>query len=81
MFFTLLMVVFGGTFFEIVEGSLMDTISKATINAYAIEAMQNIIGKGERLGQQWLEMAVMAGVAAVGLTVARLLFRITPEGR
>ena len=81
VFFTLLMVVFGGTFFEITEGSLMHSISRATINAYAIDAMQNIIGRGEHLGQQWLEMAVMAGVAAVGLTLARLLFRITPEGR
>ncbi len=81
VFFTLVMVVFGGTFFQIAEGSLMEAISKATINAYAIDAMQNIIGKGEHLGQQWLEMAVMAGVAVVGLTIARLLFRITPEGR
>ena len=81
VFFTLLMVVFSGTFFEITEGSLMHSISRATINAYAIDAMQNIIGRGERLGQQWLEMAVMAGVAVVGLSAARLLFRITPEGR
>ena len=81
VFFTLLMVVFSGTFFEITEGSLMHSISRATINAYAIDAMQNIIGRGEHLGQQWLEMAVMAGVAVVGLSAARLLFRITPEGR
>ena len=81
VFFTLLMVVFSGTFFEIAEGTLMHTISRATINAYAIDAMQNIIGRGEHLGQQWLEIAVMAGVAVVGLTAARLLFRITPEGR
>ena len=81
VFFTLLMVVFSGTFFVIAEGTLLETISKATINAYAIDAMQNIIAKGENLGQQWLEMAVMAGVAGVGLTIARLLFRITPEGR
>ena len=81
VFFTLLMVVFSGTFFEITEGSLLHSISRATINAYAIDAMQNIIGRGEHLGQQWLEMAVMAGVAVVGLTVARTLFRITPEGR
>ena len=81
VFFTLVMVVFSGTFFVITEGTLMHSISRATINAYAIDAMQNIIGSGEHLGQQWLEMAVMAGVAAVGLTLARLLFRITPEGR
>jgi ABC-2 type transport system permease protein len=81
VFFTLLMVVFGGTFFVIAEGSLLDTISKATINAYAIDAMRNIIAGGKGLGQQWLEMAVMVGVAAVGLALARLLFRITPEGR
>ena len=81
VFFTLLMVVFSGTFFEITDGSLMHSISRATINAYAIDAMQNIIGPGEHLGQQWLEMAVMAGVAVVGLGLARMLFRITPEGR
>ncbi len=81
VFFTLLMVVFSGTFFEITEGSLMHTISRATINAYAIDAMQNIIAQGEHLAQQWLEIAVMVGVAVVGLTAARLLFRITPEGR
>ena len=81
VFFTLVMVVFGGTFFEIAQGSALDAISKATINSYAIDAMQNIIGKGQHLGQQWLEMAVMAGVAIVGLTVARILFSITPEGR
>ena len=81
VFFTLLMVVFSGTFFVISEGTLMHSISRATINAYAIDAMQNIIAGDEHLGQQWLEMAVMAGVAAVGLTLARLLFRISPEGR
>ena len=81
VFFTLLMVVFSGTFFQITEGTLMHSISRATINAYAIDAMQNILGRGEHLGQQWLEMAVMAGVAVVGLAVARLMFRITPEGR
>ena len=81
VFFTLLMVVFSGTFFQITEGTLMHSISRATINAYAIDAMQNILGKGEHLGQQWLEMAVMAGVAVVGLAVARLLFRITPGGK
>ena len=81
VFFTLLMVVFSGTFFVISEGTLMHSISRATINAYAIDAMQNIIAGDEHLGQQWLEMAVMMGVAAVGLTLARLLFRISPEGR
>ena len=81
VFFTLLMVVFSGTFFEIAEGSLMHSISRATINAHAIEAMQNIIGRGESLGQQWFQMSIMAGIAVVGLALARLLFRITPEGR
>ena len=81
VFFTLLMVVFGGTFFEIPDGSLLDTISKATINAYAIEAMQNLIAHGQTLARQWLPITVMAAVTAASLTIARLLFRITPEGR
>jgi len=81
VFFTLLMMVFSGTFFEIAEGSLLDSISKATINAYAMDAMQNIMANGQHLGQQWLEMAVMAGVALAGLAIARFLFSVTPEGR
>lgn len=81
VFFTLTMVVFSGTFFEIADGTLMHSISRATINAYAIEAMQNIIAFGEPLGQQWLAMAVMAVVAVISLIVGRLLFSITPEGR
>ena len=81
VFFTLLMVVFGGTFFEIPDGSLLDTISKATINAYAIDAMQNLIAHGQTLARQWLPITIMATVAAASLTIARLLFRITPEGR
>ncbi len=81
VFFTLLMVVFGGTFFEIPDGSLLDTISKATINAYAIDAMQNLIAHGQTLAREWLPITIMATVAAASLTIARLLFRITPEGR
>ena len=43
--------------------------------------MSNLIAHGETLARQWLPITVMAAVAAASLTLARLLFRITPEGR
>ena len=43
--------------------------------------MQNLIAHGQTLAHQWLPITIMATVAAASLTIARLLFRITPEGR
>ncbi|MBM3945387.1 MAG: ABC transporter permease, partial [SAR202 cluster bacterium] len=71
---TMFMTIFGGTFFP-VDGPL-DIVSRITLNRYAIDAMEGVISRGETLGAFWVELAVLGGVAAVCLAVARPLFRV-----
>jgi ABC-2 type transport system permease protein len=79
--FTMTMVMLGGTFFEISEGSVLYTISKASLNTYANDAFKTIIVQGGSLADLGLELGVLAGVAAVGLGLSRMLFKIMPGGR
>jgi ABC-2 type transport system permease protein len=81
VFFTMVMVMLGGTFFEIPEGGVMNVISKISINTYANDAFKTIIAEGGSLADVGLQMVVMAGVAAVGLFLGRVLFRVMPGGR
>jgi ABC-2 type transport system permease protein len=81
VFFTMVMVMLGSTFFEIAEGSVLYTISKASINTYANDAFKVIIAQGGSLADLGLELGVLAGVAVVGLGVSRILFRVMPRGK
>jgi ABC-2 type transport system permease protein len=81
VFFTMFMTIFGGTFFDVGDSGPLATLSRFTLNRYAIDALEDILAGGEWLGQQGLEIAVMAGVAIVGLTLARIAFRATEGGR
>jgi ABC-2 type transport system permease protein len=79
--FTMVMVMLGGTFFDITEGSVMATISRVSINTYANDAFKMIIAQGGSLADLGLELAVLGGVAAGGLGLSRLLFKVAPGGR
>ncbi len=81
VFFTMGMVMISGTFFPISEGSVMDTISKISINTYANGAFNTIIAQGGSLADVGLELGVLAGVAVAGLFISRILFRAMPGGR
>ena len=81
VFFTMVMVMLGGTFFEISEGSVLYTISKLSINTYANDAFKTIIAQGGSLADVGMELGVLAGVIVVGLVISRLLFRVMPGGR
>jgi ABC-2 type transport system permease protein len=81
VFFTMAMVMLGGTFFTITPGSVWDTISKVSINTYANTAFKELIIRGGSLADVWLELVVMAGVAIVGLALSRALFKVMPGGR
>ena len=81
VFFTMAMVMLGGTFFEIAEGSVLYFISKASINTYANDAFKMIIAQGGSLADLGLELGVLAGVIVVGLALSRILFRVMPGGR
>ncbi len=80
-FFTMAMVMLGGTFFGIPEGSVLYTISRFSINTYANDAFKTIIAQGGSLADVGLELGVLAGVIVVGLVLSRILFRVMPGGR
>jgi ABC-2 type transport system permease protein len=79
--FTMFMVMLGGTFFEVTEGSVLDTIGKISINTYANDAMRTVAVDGGSLGDTTLSLVVMAGVVVVGLILSRFLFRAVPGGK
>jgi ABC-2 type transport system permease protein len=81
VFFTMVMVMLGGTFFEIAEGSVLYPISRVSINTYANDAFKMIIAQGGSLSDLGLELGVLAGVIVVGLVLSRILFRVMPGGR
>ncbi len=81
VFFTMATVLLGGTFFEIPESGVLSILSKLSVNFYAIDAFKTIIGEGGSLADVGPQLGVMAGVAVVGLFVARSLFRVMSGGR
>jgi ABC-2 type transport system permease protein len=81
VFFTMIMVLLGGTFFEISEGSVMYTLSKISVNTYANDAFKTLVVQEGSLGDMGLELGVLAGVAVVGLVISRRLFKVVPGGK
>ncbi len=79
--FTMFMVMLGGTFFEISEGTVLDIVSKVSINTYANDALRTIISEGGSLGDTTLPLIVMGGVIVVGLTVSRVFFKVVSGGK
>ncbi len=79
--FTMTMVMAGGTFFEIAEGSVFEIISRASINTYANSAFKTIITQEGSLADLGLELGVLAGVTVVGFGLSRILFKVMPGGR
>ncbi len=79
--FTMVMVMLGGTFFEIGEGSVLYTLSRFSINTYANSALNSVIAEGGSLANLGLELGVLAGVAVVGLILSRTLFKVMPGGK
>jgi len=74
-------VMLGGTFFEIPEGSVLETVGKASINTYSISAFKTMTLPGVSLADVNLELAVLTGVVVVGLILSRVLFHVVPGGR
>ena len=81
VFFTMVMVMLGGTFFEISEGTVLATISKISVNTYANDAFNTIIAQGGSLADVGLDLGVLAGVMVVGLVLSRIFFKVMPGGR
>ncbi|UCB42610.1 MAG: ABC transporter permease [Dehalococcoidales bacterium] len=81
VFFTMAMVMISGTFFPIEEGSVMEIISRFSVNTYANDAFRTLINEGGSLGDIGFEIGVLAGVIVVGLLLSRYLFKVMPGGR
>ena len=81
VFITMFMTVFGGTFFPIGDSGVLELLSRLTLNRYAIDAYEGILGETATLGDATSEMALLGGVAVVCLIVARLLFRVSSEAK
>lgn len=81
VFITMVMVMFSGTFFPISEGSVFETLSKFSLNTYAIGAFNTIITEGGSLADLGLELGVMAGVMVVGVILSRIFFKAMPGGK
>jgi ABC-2 type transport system permease protein len=75
---TMFMAMLGGTFFELTEGSLLARIGTFSLNTYANDALKTIITEGGSLADAWQPLAIMAGVAAAGLIISRLIFKAVP---
>ncbi|MBM3132680.1 MAG: ABC transporter permease [Chloroflexi bacterium] len=81
VFFTQVMVMLGGTFFEISEGSALYPLSRISVNTYVNDALKTVIADDGGLGDVGIEMTILAGVAVVGLIVGRHLFRAVSVGK
>jgi ABC-2 type transport system permease protein len=79
--FTMFMVMMGGTFFPVEEGSVLALIGKASLNTYANQALQTVVTEGGSLGDALFPLAVMGGVIVAGLVISRLIFRAVPGGK
>jgi len=81
VFFTMAMTMLGGTFFTISKGTVLYTLSKISVNGYANDAFKILIVEGGNITDLGLELAVMTGVALVGLVASRYLFKVLPKGK
>jgi ABC-2 type transport system permease protein len=79
--FTMVMVMLGGTFFQVSEGSFFYTLSQFSINTYANNALNTVITEGGSLANLGMELGILAAVAVAGLILSRALFKVMPGGK
>ena len=81
VFFTMVMVMLGGTFFTIPKDSPLYIISRFSINTHATNAFKLIMNQEGSLANLGPELMIMGGVIIGGLLLSRLLFKPIPGGR
>lgn len=79
--FTMVMVMMGGTFFEVSPDSVLATIGKFSISTYANDALRVVVAEGGSLGDTARQLVVLAGVCVVGLVISRLIFKVLPGSK
>jgi ABC-type Na+ efflux pump permease subunit len=81
VFVTMLMTMLGGTFITMPPGSIWSTLSRISLNTYANNAIKTVVLNGGAFADIGMDLAVLAGVAAAGVIISRILFHIVPGGR
>jgi ABC-2 type transport system permease protein len=81
VFLTMAMVMLGGTFFEIPDGTILHLLSRFSIITYANEAFRTIIAEGGSITDLGMQLGILIGVFVAGFILSRFLFRILPGGR
>jgi len=81
VFITMAMTMLGGTFFTISPGSLMETLSKISLNTYANIAIKSVLIDGKTVSDVWKEIVVLVGASVILLVIGRALFRVLPGGK
>ena len=71
---TMVMATMGGSFFEPAKGGILDAIGRASPLRYGNDALRIILSGTGQLGDVWLEIAVLGGLAIVLLVLSRRLF-------
>ena len=71
---TMVMATMGGSFFEPAKGGILDAIGRVSPLRYGNDALRIILSDTGHLGDVWLEIAVLGGLAIVLLAVSRWLF-------
>lgn len=79
-FFTMIMAVFGGTFFASDTNSLFGTIGKFTVTYWMNEGFDRILIDGRGLASVGSSVLAMALIFVVCLAVSRIFFRPIPGG-
>lgn len=75
VFATMLMAIFGGTFFDTSTSGLFNVVSKLTPTYWMNEGFDQLILDGENLSAVLPSILVLSGITVVGLVVSRLMFR------
>ena len=71
---TMVMATIGGSFFEPAKGGILDIIGRVSPLRYGNDALRTILSDTGQLGDVWLEIAVLGGLAIVLLVLSRQLF-------
>jgi len=79
--FTMATVMLGGTFFPIPPGSVLQSLSRLSINTYVNTMYQAVLAGNATVDGLSTELLVLCGAILAGLAISRALFRVVPGGR
>ncbi len=74
VFATMIMTVFGGTFFAVTSGTTLGTLARGTFTYWANTGLQRIVSDGATLAGVLGPLAVLSGITVAGFVASHLIF-------